>query len=264
MRDDAGGGDHWALCGIRLTRLPLERLADLCVAGREAGAVPVTVACANLHCVATGAQDAEFARALAATSHVTADGAPLVAAGRLLGGPVGERITGYDLFEAVMERLDRRGGARVFFLGSTPPVLERIVRRAGRDYPRIAVHVLSPPFGPLPETDAARIRSAIDAVRPDVVWVGMSAPKQEKWMAANASLVDAGAIACVGAVFDYYAGTLERAPAWLRRVGGEWLFRLVQEPRRVWRRYFVSGPAFAGLVWRDWRARRRLRADPAR
>jgi N-acetylglucosaminyldiphosphoundecaprenol N-acetyl-beta-D-mannosaminyltransferase len=218
------------------------------------------VACANLHSLATASRDPAFFAALQAASHVTADGAPVRAAGRLLREPAGPRVTGYDVFQHVMASLESRGG-RALFVGSRPPVLERIRANAARDYPRVHVDVLSPPFGDLAGEPTKLITARVDEFRPDVVFVGMSAPKQEIWAASNAHMVNAMSIVCIGAVFDYYAGTLRRAPAWARRIGCEWCFRLAQEPRRVWRKYLISGPLFARLVWAELRVRRTQRSD---
>jgi UDP-N-acetyl-D-mannosaminuronic acid transferase (WecB/TagA/CpsF family) len=144
-RPDAGA---WSLLGIRMSSAPAEAIADACVAARPIGTPPTLVACANLHSIATASRDPEFAAALAAATFVTADGAPVRAAGRLLGEPVGPRVTGHDVFERVMARLDARAG-RALFVGSVPQVLERIRGRAADDYPRATVEVLSPPSRPL-------------------------------------------------------------------------------------------------------------------
>jgi N-acetylglucosaminyldiphosphoundecaprenol N-acetyl-beta-D-mannosaminyltransferase len=205
--------------------------------------------------MATATREAAFANALRAATFVTADGAPVRAAGRMLGEPVGPRVTGYDVFEQVMARLDERGG-RALFVGSVAPVLDRILANAAVDYRHVAVDALSPPFGDLSGEPTDRILARVEAFRPDVVFVGLSAPKQEIWATQNAAAIRADAVICIGAVFDYYAGTLRRAPPVIRRLGVEWLYRLAQEPRRVWRKYFVSGPIFARGVLAEWIARR--------
>ena len=251
MHDRRGGAwleaGSWSLLGIRLSSADADAIAAACTEPALVAGPPATVACANLHSMATATRDPVFAAALQAATFVTADGAPVCAAGRLLGEPVGPRVTGYDVFERVMARLDKRGG-RVLFVGSVPPVLDRILANAARDYRHIAVDTLSPPFGDLSGEPTDRILARIANFRPDVVFVGLSAPKQEIWTIQNAGTIRAGAVICIGAVFDYYAGTLLRAPPLMRRIGAEWLYRLAQEPRRVWRKYFVSGPIFACRV----------------
>ncbi|MBS0375191.1 MAG: WecB/TagA/CpsF family glycosyltransferase [Proteobacteria bacterium] len=245
----------WSLLGYRISASSADELADDCLATRPAGA-PLTVACANVHSLVTAATDRAFHEALRGAGRVTADGAPLRVAGRLLGESIGPRVTGWDLYVSTMARLDRRHGT-AYFLGSTPAVLARIESRAARDYPNVRVLSRSPPFGEWSAGDETEIVAQINAVRPDIVWVGMSAPRQEKWAARCAARLDTNAVAGIGAVFDFYAGTVPRAPHLMRRAGLEWLYRLWREPRRLWRRYFVSGPRFVALVLSDWRARRR-------
>lgn len=245
----------WPLLDVDLAGAPISEIVDECLQRREPGTGPFTVACANLHCLVVATRDEEFAAALKSASCVTADGAPLLLAGRLLGETVGPRITGADLFAAVMAALDRAAG-RVFFVGSTPAVLDKIRERAAREFPAVKLEALSPPFGELSSQQNDAVVRAANAFRPDVIWVGMSAPKQEKWVARNSAALGARSIISIGAVFDFYAGTVPRAPAWMRRIGFEWLHRLVREPRRLWRRYLVSGPIFVALVWRYRRVRR--------
>jgi N-acetylglucosaminyldiphosphoundecaprenol N-acetyl-beta-D-mannosaminyltransferase len=259
VRDPRGNAwreaGSWSLLGIRLSSAGADAIATACTEPGPVAGPPAIVACANLHSMATATRDPEFAAALRAATFVTADGAPVRAAGRMLGEPVGPRVTGYDVFEQVMARLDKRDG-RALFVGSLPPVLDRIVANAARDYRHVSVDTLSPPFGDLSGGPTDQILARVAVFRPDVVFVGLSAPKQEIWATQNAGAIRAGAVICIGAVFDYYAGTLRRAPPLIRRIGAEWLYRLAQEPRRVWRKYFVSGPIFACGVLAEWFARR--------
>ncbi len=243
-------GGTWSLLGVPVSRASVADITARCVAKRDRDEAPVTVACANLHSLVVAQRDSEFAAALRGASVVTADGAPLLLAGRFYGLEVGPRITGSDLFAAVMAALDARAG-RAMFVGSTPGVLRRMVARAASEFPAVAVETLSPPFGPPTDEQNAEIRDAINRFQPDVVWVGMSAPKQEKWVARHADRLRVGAVLSVGAVFDFYAGTVPRAPHWMRRAGLEWLHRLASEPRRLWRRYLISGPVFVSLVLRE-------------
>jgi len=249
----------WCLLGIRISSASADEIVASFTSEPAPGGTPAIVMCANLHSVATASRDREFHNALRQATHVTADGAPLRLAGRLLGENIGPRVTGYDVFECLMRKLSASHGTALF-VGSTPEVLAAIGSRAAIDYPGVSVHWLSPPFGDLAGAPTNRIVQATCDLRPDVVFVGMSAPKQETWAALNAAALETRAVVCVGAVFDYYAGTLRRAPPVLRRYGLEWCFRLAQEPRRVWRKYFVSGPIFAGLVCAEWFARRLRRA----
>jgi N-acetylglucosaminyldiphosphoundecaprenol N-acetyl-beta-D-mannosaminyltransferase len=207
---------------------------------------PTTIACANPHSLVTAATDPAFAQALKRADLLLPDGAGVVLAGRVIGEPFAERVAGPDFFRAFSEHADRAGGASYFFLGSSTAVLERIVARLAVDYPAVRIAgTYAPPFKPeFTAEDDTQMLAAIEAARPDVVWVGMTAPKQEKWIARNRARIDAPLVAAIGAAFDFYAGTRKRAPAWMCRIGLEWLPRLIREPRRLWRRNVVSTPVF--------------------
>jgi N-acetylglucosaminyldiphosphoundecaprenol N-acetyl-beta-D-mannosaminyltransferase len=237
------------LLGIRMGVQDLDSLLSSAVRSVVQRRPPFTFACANPHSLVVAQSDAKFRQALQSCSAVVADGVGVTVAGRMVGSDVGSRITGADFFLGLMSRLNRRGG-RVFFLGSSDAVLDRIVDRARRDYPNLHVEVLSPPFGTWSADVNNSIVERIRDARPDVLWVGMTAPKQEKWVHENAAMTDVPVIGSIGAVFDFYAGTVARAPRWICRAGLEWLYRLVREPRRLWRRTLVSAPAFLWLVLR--------------
>ncbi len=203
-------------------------------------------ACLNPHSAEIAAGDEFFHNALVCADFLTADGIGVVYASRLLGGRIRDRITGMDVFLAVNEALDRQGGASVFFLGSTEETLAKIRRKMAEDYPNLTVAgTYSPPFkDEFSEADNEAMLAAVRACAPDVLWVGMTAPKQEKWLHANQEQLATNFAGPIGAVFDFYVGNIERAgPGW-QKVGLEWLPRLVQEPRRLWRRALVSGPRY--------------------
>lgn len=211
-------------------------------------------ACANPHSLVVAQTDEEFRRALNGANVVVADGIGCLWAARLTGATIGPRITGTDFFLAMMTTLNQSGG-RAFFFGSRPEVLEKLRERCAREFPRIEVGALSPPFSIWPDE---RNREMIDCIRsfhPDVLWVGMTAPKQEKWVAGNSGDLRVPVIGSIGAVFDYYAGYTKRAPQWICDLGLEWLYRLPREPRRLWRRTFVSAPLFFWSVLRERLAR---------
>jgi N-acetylglucosaminyldiphosphoundecaprenol N-acetyl-beta-D-mannosaminyltransferase len=163
-----------------------------------------------------------------------------------------QRIAGADYFYSIMKALDSEGGRRVFFMGSTENVLELIKQKVAREYPGIeGVGVFSPPFGDWSDEDNKHIIQVINDFKPDALWVGMTAPKQEKWVSSNRGELNVPIIGSIGAVFDFYAGTHPRAPEWMHKNGLEWLYRLVREPRRMWRRNFVSTPKFIWLMLLD-------------
>jgi len=228
-------------------------LTELTAAAEEAvarRAHPFVFACANPHSLVVAHSDAEFRSALERADAVVADGVGCQWGARLLGVSVGPRITGFDFFLATMRMLDERRG-RAFFFGSSERVLAQLMLRARRDYPHVVLEALSPPFRPWSAPENAAMVSRINGFAPDVLWVGMTAPKQEKWVAANVQHLAAPVIGSIGAVFDYYAGATQRAPDWVCQAGLEWLYRLPREPRRLWRRTVVSAPRFLWLILRQ-------------
>lgn len=211
------------------------------------------LACLNPHSYVMALRDAPFSRALHAADWLVPDGSGIVLASRLLGGEIRERVTGSDIFSGVLQALDRRGGGRVFLLGGEEDTLAIIRQQLAVDYPRIVVAgTFSPPFKAEFSPDDNRVMiDAINAVRPDVLWVGLSAPKQEKWLHAHQAVLDVKFAAAVGAVFDFYSGRVKRSHPLFQRLGLEWLPRLVQQPRRLWRRMGVSAPIFLWHVLRQ-------------
>ena len=208
----------------------------------------------NAHSFVVAQKDEAFAKALLGADALLPDGISIVKACRWLGtkdAPV-EKIAGADLFAYEMGKLEEKGGT-CFLLGSSPSTLEKIVKRAAKDYPHIDIKTFSPPYKPVfsPEENQAMV-DAVNAADPDLLWVGMTAPKQEKWLDKHWAELDihchAGAI---GAVFDFFAGTVQRAPQKWIDFGLEWFYRLIKEPRRTWRRYLVNNPKFCWLVLKE-------------
>jgi N-acetylglucosaminyldiphosphoundecaprenol N-acetyl-beta-D-mannosaminyltransferase len=221
-------------------------LPDLVSATRTAIANrrdPFIFACANPHSLVVARRDVEFRRALELASAVVADGVGCRLAGALSGVSVGPRITGSDFFVSVMTSLHQSGGSAYFF-GSSDAVLAKLTHRVKADFPGVSIRALSPPFRVWSAEENLQMIEEIRGFNPDVLWVGMTAPKQEKWVAANTAQLQIPVIASIGAVFDYYAGVTHRAPQWICDLGLEWLYRLPREPRRLWRRTFVSAPVF--------------------
>jgi len=239
------------LLGIAVNKLPLAALVARAVrAIDEPVDAPFTFACANPHSLVVARRDAYFRQCLRSCSAVVADGIGVKVAGMITGGQFGPRITGWDFYNATMRELDRRGG-KAFFFGSRAEVLELIRKRAAGDYPRVRIETLSPPYGEWTEVENEAMLDRVRAFAPDALWVGMTAPRQEKWVHANALLARAPVVGSIGAVFDYYAGTVKRAPSWICNAGLEWLYRLAGEPERLWKRTVVSAPQFLWLVLRE-------------
>ena len=201
----------------------------------------------NTHSFVLAQKDPDFAQALQDADALLPDGSYIVKACRWLkmkNAPQ-EKIAGTDLFVYEMDRLERRGGC-CLFMGSSETVLKLIREKTADKYPHIHVETYSPPYKPaFSEEDSQAIIDAIHTADPDLLWIGMTAPKQEKWLHDNWNELD---IHChtgaIGAVFDFFAGTINRAPEWWLRHNVEWLYRFIREPRRIWRRVFVSGPVF--------------------
>jgi N-acetylglucosaminyldiphosphoundecaprenol N-acetyl-beta-D-mannosaminyltransferase len=233
---------------------------DRCMAWLAAGGPTRYFVCANPHSLEVARTHRLFDSAIRKADLVLPDGVGIVLASRILGGAIADRVTGSDLFHGVCRRLDQRGGGRCFFLGSTPETLEAIRERMARAYPNVTVAgTFSPPFAPaFSEAENREMIHRINRSRPDALWVGMTAPKQECWIYRNREQLAAPLAGPVGAVFDFFAGTVPRSHPWFQRRGLEWLPRLLKQPRRLWQRNFVSAPAF---LWRV--ARRRWRSPPA-
>jgi N-acetylglucosaminyldiphosphoundecaprenol N-acetyl-beta-D-mannosaminyltransferase len=157
-------------------------------------------------------------------------------------------VTGSDVFARLHKRMNAAGGMSVFFLGSTDETLAIIRQRMACDYPKIKIAgTYSPPFKEeFSATDNEKMVVAINAAAPDVLWVGISAPKQEKFIFENCDLLNMKFAAAIGAVFDFYTGKVKRSHPVFQHLGLEWLPRLMQQPRRLWRRIFVSAPVF---IW---------------
>lgn len=205
----------------------------------------------NAHSFNTVQNDEEFHKALQSCDVLLPDGISIVMAMRMLTGKKIKKIAGNDLFLYEMERLNRSGG-KCFFLGSTEHTLQLIKDRSAREYPNIQVRSYSPPFKhEFSYEDTRCMIEAVNEHEPDVLFVGMTAPKQEKWAHKNFHHLMAGHVCCVGAVFDFYAGTVKRAPAWMIKIGMEWFYRLIKEPRRMWRRYLIGNVKFIAYIFRE-------------
>lgn len=208
----------------------------------------------NAHSYNTAQKDELFAEALTNGDALIPDGASIVKACKWLNAQSKpkERIAGWDLFVMEMERLNARGGT-CFFMGSSEKVLELIKKRASLEYPRIRVETYSPPYKPefSPEENSAII-DAINRANPDLLWIGMTAPKQEKWTYSHWNELN---IHChtgtIGAVFDFFAGTVKRAPIEWQKHSLEWLYRLLKEPKRMWKRYIIGNSLFLLNVMKE-------------
>lgn len=204
---------------------------------------------ANVHTTVTAHRDEEYRRVQNGSAMVLPDGGPLSKYSRTHGYPQAKRVTGPDLMRRVLAESAEHGWTHYFY-GSTPETLEKLGEVLAQRYPGAKVAgMYSPPFRALtPEEDEADV-ARINAAAPDFVWVGLGAPKQERWMAAHHGRVHALMLG-VGAAFDYEAGNIQRAPGWMQRHNLEWFYRLMQDPRRLFGRYFSTNLRF--LAWAAW------------
>ena len=212
------------------------------------------LACFNPHSYVLSLEDKVFARALKDADWLVPDGAGVVLASRILGGNIKQRVTGSDVFYGLNKRMNAAGSLRVFFMGSTNETLERIRERMADDYPNIKiVGTYSPPFKDVYSgAEVSAMVKAVNSAAPDVLWVGLSAPKQEKFILENRARLNVKFVAAIGAVFDFYSGNVKRdSDSWFVSHGMEWLPRLLQEPKRLWRRMFFSAPVFMWHVVKE-------------
>ena len=245
----------------------------------------------NAHSFNTAKKDKLFAEALTNGDALIPDGVSIVKACRMIKAKSQpkERIAGWDLFEFEMNKLEQLGirnvecgvnnsslgnsqsasadnsklktqnskfrsrQLTVMFMGSSQKVLDLIVKRAAKVYPHLKVVTYSPPYKPeFSDEDNKAIIDAINAADPDLLWIGMTAPKQEKWTYSHWKELNIHChVGTIGAVYDFFAGTVERAPMWWQRHGLEWLYRLLKEPKRMWRRYIIGNALFLWNMTRE-------------
>jgi N-acetylglucosaminyldiphosphoundecaprenol N-acetyl-beta-D-mannosaminyltransferase len=198
----------------------------------------------NPHSYCEAKKDLEYRQALEQSTFLLPDGIGIVMALFILTGRKFRRFAGYDLHLMLLRRLNCTGG-KVFYLGASPQTLKEIQRKAQQEFPNIAIKTYSPPY----EQEFSihtnnQIIDAINTFKPDILYVGMTAPKQEKWVCKHKDRIDAQLIASIGAVFDFYAGTIPRPEKFWLWMNLEWFIRLLREPKRLWRRSIISGPSF--------------------
>jgi N-acetylglucosaminyldiphosphoundecaprenol N-acetyl-beta-D-mannosaminyltransferase len=222
---------------------------DAAVARRERAYVCV----AAVHTVMEAREDPELRAAVDGAAFTVPDGQPLVWALRALGHRLRERVYGPELMARACARAAQSGQRHYLYGGRDEAALADLTHTLQERFPGLTVaggH--APPFRPLSESELDALAAEIDAARPDVVWVGIGVPKQEKWMAAMRGRLAAPVLIGVGAAFDFHAGLVPQAPGWMQRAGLEWAFRLRQEPRRLWRRYLRHNPRFVLAFVRQW------------
>jgi N-acetylglucosaminyldiphosphoundecaprenol N-acetyl-beta-D-mannosaminyltransferase len=227
--------------GISVLNLPTA-LAAVAAAVRERrkGYVCIT----GVHGVMEAQDDPEFKRILNGAFLCTPDGMPMVWAGKLAGHREMRRVYGPDLMLDVCA-WSETSGAKHFFYGGADGVADLLARKLKEKFPKLnVVGTYTPPFRALNEVEVQALQAQVAAAKPDIFWVGLSTPKQEKFMAEYLPKLDATLMFGVGAAFDFHSGRVKQAPRWMQRSGLEWLHRLGSEPRRLWKRYFRNNPLF--------------------
>ena len=206
----------------------------------------------NVYSVVTMQKDEEFRKINNSSSLVVADGMPLVWVSKLYGQSIPERVSGSDILYRLC-KIAVKKQYKLFFLGSTKETLDKMCSNLAKSFPGLQiVGVYSPPFKDcFSEADNSIMIDKVNEAKPDILWVGMTAPKQEKWIYHNLDKLNVQVAIGIGAVFDFVAGKVKRAPKWMQKIGLEWLFRLTQEPRRLWRRYLVGNTIFIWLVLKE-------------
>lgn len=198
----------------------------------------------NPHAFVVALKDRIFSKALKESEYLIPDGVGIKIAGLILQGRLIRKVAGSDLHEVLLKSLSERKGS-CFYLGSSDAVLKKIKERIALEYPSVSIATYSPPYKEtFTESENLEMINAINKFSPDVLFVGMTAPKQEKWLYEHKHLINAPVKCSIGAVFDFFAGTIKRSGRIWISMGLEWLPRLLHEPRRLWRRTLISAPVF--------------------
>jgi N-acetylglucosaminyldiphosphoundecaprenol N-acetyl-beta-D-mannosaminyltransferase len=235
------------ILGVGVSAVNMQ-MAVAAIEGWIANRAPHFVCVATVNNITACQRDCQLRLIHSQSGMVTPDGMPLVWLSKLKGNGFVERVYGPDLMLA-MCAVSAQKGYRNFLYGGAEGIADCLADRLGQRFPGLnIVGTDTPPFRPLTyEEDQATIKK-INAAQPDIVWVGLSTPKQEHWMAAHIHKITAPVLIGVGAAFDFHAGVKKQAPLWMQRSGLEWMFRLASEPRRLWKRYLINNPWFIWLV----------------
>lgn len=238
------------MCGTEISATTYSEVVDLCsswIGEKRArtGSTPSRYICVtSVHGIVTAREDAELRRVLNEADVATPDGMPVVWALRSFGEVNQQRVYGPTLMLRLCERCAAEGH-RIFLYGSTGDTLSRLEHKLSNLFPQIRIAgSYAPPFRPLTAGEEEDVRERIRSAATDVLFVGISTPKQEKWMARQKDALPGIVMVGVGAAFNFHAGQVKQAPSWMQKHGLEWLFRLSAEPQRLWKRYVLVTPRF--------------------
>ena len=228
----------------------LERIDHFVQAGRRMRSFH-QVATVNTDFLVKAAEDPELRRLLQSVHLATPDGMPLIWASRLLGNPLRERVAGADLVPALAKQAAEKGYS-IYLFGAGPGIAQKAAQVLQQRYPGLVIAgIASPPYTPIHNMDRSELDD-IRAANPDILLVALGNPKQEKWIEMYGRQVNVPVIMGVGGSLDFIAGNIKRAPLWMQKSGFEWLYRILQEPRRLWRRYVIDLFVFTDLFVRQW------------
>ena len=249
--------------GVGLSVLNLASARDeiaAATAGRRKGYICVT----GVHGVMEAQADPEFRRILNEAFLCTPDGMPMVWVGRIRGHSDMRRVYGPDLMFEVCG-WSEQSGCRHFFYGGAPGVAEALVEKLKARFPKLeVVGTFTPPFRALDAAEVKELQEKVRQARPDILWVGLSTPKQEKFMAEFLPKLETTLMIGVGAAFDFHSGRVRQAPRWMQRSGLEWFYRLCTEPRRLAKRYLTNNPVFTAKIIAQLCGLKKYPLDPGR
>lgn len=233
-----------SVCGLQMNNLSMAEAVQkikTSVLRRE----KTKIAFINADCVNIAARSQQYKDNINNMSLALIDGAGIRIAGKLLHQPVKDNVNGTDLFPQLCQLLDEISGS-IYLLGAKPGVADKVAGWVARQYP--GVKVKGTQHGYFPDAGTPEVINRINAAKPDVLLVAMGAPKQEAWIAEHMHAMDITVAMGVGGLFDFYSGNIPRAPYWMRKRGLEWVYRLYQEPGRMWQRYLIGNAVFMGRV----------------
>ncbi len=259
--EQAAGDVRAELLGLTFDRVTMAAVVSRCLEWCDAPRAPHVVITANASHVCMMRRDAELRSACASGDLIVADGMSVVWAARLAGVPLPERVAGVDLMARLLEAASERR-LRAYFLGARPQVVGALVEQCAARYPGLVVAGFRDGYFSTAEHDA--IVDEIRACAPHLLFVGMPSPFKETFCERHRARLDVPVMIGVGGSFDVHAGVIQRAPRWVQRAGLEWAWRLMMEPRKLWRRYLATNSEFLWLACREILARRLLRRRPPR
>jgi len=236
----------YQLLGVRVDGVQIPEVVGRIEEWIHDGKTGRFIAVTGMHGVMEAQQDASVKAILNASDLVVPDGTPLVWVSRWYGLGLKRRVYGPELMETFFR--ETRDRYTHFFYGSAPGAADKLARAFQEKFGARVVGTYCPPFRPLNEDEEREFSQTVNAARPDVLWVGLSTPKQERWMYQYREKLAVPVMLGVGAAFDFHTGKVSQAPRWMREHGLEWFFRLISEPRRLWRRYLVLGSKFTWNV----------------